>query len=61
LKRRAYSADTITRLKRAYRTLYRSGLTLDQARRELSRQLKHCPEIQVLLDFLSDAARGIVR
>jgi UDP-N-acetylglucosamine acyltransferase len=61
LKRRAYSADTITRLKRAYRALYRSGLTLDQARRELARQLKQCPEIQVVLDFLANSTRGIVR
>lgn len=61
LKRRAFSAETITRLKRAYRTLYRSGLTLDQARRELARQLKQCPEIQVVLDFLADSTRGIVR
>lgn len=61
LKRRAYSADTITRLKRAYRTLYRAGLTLGEARRELARQLKQCPEIQVVLDFLADSTRGIVR
>lgn len=61
LKRRAFGADTITRLKRAYRTLYRSGLTLEHARRELARQLKQCPEIQVLLDFLAGSTRGIVR
>ena len=61
LKRRGYSADTITRLKRAYRTLYRSGLTLGEARRELGRQLKQCPEIQIVLDFLAGSDRGIVR
>lgn len=61
LKRRKFGADTITRLKRAYKTLYRSGHTVDQARRELARQLKQCPEIQVMLDFLATASRGIVR
>jgi UDP-N-acetylglucosamine acyltransferase len=61
LKRRGFSADTITRLKRAYKTLYRSGYTLDQARRELARQAKQCPEIQLTLDFLAASSRGILR
>jgi UDP-N-acetylglucosamine acyltransferase len=61
LKRRGFSAETITRLKRAYKTLYRSSLTLDQARRRLALQVKECPEIQVMLDFLAGAQRGIIR
>jgi len=61
LKRRGFSGDTIIRLKRAYKTLYRSGHTLDQARRELARQVKQCPDIRVMLDFLADSSRGIVR
>jgi len=61
LKRRGFTADTLTRLNRAYKTLYRSGLTLDQARRRLALQVKECPEIQVMLDFLAGAQRGIIR
>ncbi|MGH8648240.1 MAG: acyl-ACP--UDP-N-acetylglucosamine O-acyltransferase [Burkholderiales bacterium] len=61
LKRHGFSAETIVRLKRAYKTLYRSGLTLDQARRRLALQVKDCPEIQVILDFLSVSGRGIIR
>jgi UDP-N-acetylglucosamine acyltransferase len=61
LKRRGFSAATLTRLKRAYKTLYRSSLTLEQARRELARQAKECPEIQVMLDFLAGSSRGIIR
>ena len=61
LKRRNFGAAVITRLKRAYKTLYKSGLTLDQARRELARQVKDCPEIQLLLDFLEGSTRGIIR
>lgn len=61
LKRRGFTADAITRIKRAYKTLYRSGLTLDQARRELARQAKDCAEIQLMLDFLAGSARGIIR
>lgn len=61
LKRRGFSPDTITELKRAYKTLYRSSLTLEQARQALAHQVKACPEVQVLLDFLASSTRGIIR
>ncbi|HUF81527.1 MAG TPA: acyl-[acyl-carrier-protein]--UDP-N-acetylglucosamine O-acyltransferase, partial [Burkholderiales bacterium] len=61
LKRRGFAAASITGLKRAYKTLYRSSLTLEQAKRKLAEQAGDCPEIQVLLDFLTDSTRGIVR
>ena len=61
LKRRGYSSTTITRLRRAYKTLYKSGLTLGEARRELARQVEGCPEVQIILDFLAESRRGIVR
>jgi UDP-N-acetylglucosamine acyltransferase len=61
LKRRGFTADTITRLNRAHKTLYRSGLTLEQAKEALARQVTECPEIQITLDFLSASGRGIVR
>ncbi len=61
LKRRGFTAGTITQLKRAYKTLYRSSLTLDQAKKTLARQVKDCPEVQVLLDFLAGSTRGIIR
>ena len=61
LKRRGFTGPTITRLKRAYKTLYKSGLTLGEARRELARQVAECPEIQSLVDFLADSKRGIIR
>ena len=48
-------------LKRAYRTLYRSGLSLDDAKAELEAQAGSCSEVRPLLDFLRDSTRGIVR
>jgi UDP-N-acetylglucosamine acyltransferase len=39
LKRRGFEADTVALLRRAYRTLYRSELTLAQARGQLEAQL----------------------
>jgi UDP-N-acetylglucosamine acyltransferase len=61
LKRRGFSSDTLARLKRAYKTLYKSGLTLEQAKQSLAEQSAGCPEIRPLLDFLAVSSRGIIR
>ena len=61
LKRRGFSVEAIAGIKRAYKTLYRSGLTFEQAKLDLAAQASTTPEVQPLLDFLSRATRGIVR
>ena len=61
LRRRGFTPEAIQGLKRAYRTLYRSGLTLDEARAELTAQAGDCPEVRPFVDFLAVAGRGIVR
>ena len=61
LRRRGYSAAALAAIKRAYKTLYKSGLTLDQAKVQLAEQARTCAEISVLADFLQGSTRGIVR
>ena len=61
LKRRGFSADNIANIKRAYKTLYRQSLTLEEAKLVLAEQTLSAPELQILLDFLSLSTRGIVR
>jgi UDP-N-acetylglucosamine acyltransferase len=61
LRRRGYSAAALAAIKRAYKTLYKSGLTLDQARAQLAEQAGTCAEIGLLADFLQGSTRGIVR
>jgi len=61
LRRRGFSADAIAALKRAYRTLYRSGLTLEDARAAIAAEASTSPEVQPIVDFLAVAGRGIVR
>ncbi|NBN92981.1 MAG: acyl-ACP--UDP-N-acetylglucosamine O-acyltransferase [Betaproteobacteria bacterium] len=61
LKRRGFSAEAIAGIKRAYKTLYRSGLTLEEARAQLALQSDEVAEVRPLLDFLGRATRGIVR
>ena len=61
LKRRGFSPEALMTLKRAYRTLYKSGLTLEEARTKLGEEAKEHPEIQPILDFLAVSKRGIIR
>jgi UDP-N-acetylglucosamine acyltransferase len=61
LKRRGFTPESIAALKGAYKTLYKSGLLLAEAKTELERQAAGAPEVRALLDFLATAKRGIVR
>jgi len=61
LKRRGFPADKIAVIKKAYKTLYRAGLTLEDARTKIAAEVPACAELQVLLDFLERSRRGIVR
>ena len=61
LKRRGFSPEALMTLKRAYRTLYKSGLTLEEARTKLGEEAKEHPEIQPIIDFLAVSKRGIIR
>jgi UDP-N-acetylglucosamine acyltransferase len=61
LRRRSFSAEALAAIKRAYKILYKSGLTLDQAKAQLAEQAETCAEIGVLTEFLQGCTRGIVR
>lgn len=61
LKRRGFSSDSIMAIKRAYKTLYRSGLSFDEAKTTIAAQVGEHPELIILAEFLALADRGIVR
>lgn len=61
LKRRGFTPEAILTIKRAYKTLYRKSLTLEEAKQELQQQVADSPELGILLDFLKQSTRGIVR
>ena len=61
LKRRGFTADEITQIKRAYKVLYRNSNTLEEAKLELAEMQKSCDKIQLLSDFLTQSTRGIIR
>lgn len=61
LSRRGFSADAIAQIKRAYKTLYRNGLSFEEAKAQIATQIGACPELTPLSDFLNASTRGIVR
>jgi UDP-N-acetylglucosamine acyltransferase len=61
LKRRGFSPEALAALKRAYKTLYKSGLSLGEAQSAIAKEASGVPEIQPLADFLAVSGRGIVR
>jgi UDP-N-acetylglucosamine acyltransferase len=48
-------------IKRAYKTLYKSGLSMDEAKAAIQIQLEEHAELQPLVDFLTTSKRGIAR
>ena len=61
LKRRGFDKPTLQALRQAYRTLYREGLTTEEALVKLEEQAQHVQAVQPLVAFLKAASRGIVR
>ncbi len=61
LKRRDFSDADIAAIKRAYKVLYRSGLTFAEATKRLAAEATNSPALNVLVDFLAASTRGIVR
>jgi len=61
LRRRGYTADGIAAIKRAYRALYRSGLSLDEARTRIGEIAAEHAEVAPFGAFLSSSSRGVVR
>lgn len=61
LKRRGFDKETILGLKRAYKTIYRSGHTMSGALDELSDQGSENEHVQALLAFIKNSSRGVIR
>ena len=61
LKRRGFTPESISALKRAYKTLYKSGLTFADAKLALRAEAAGSAEVMALAEFLDSSTRGIVR
>lgn len=65
LKRRGFTREQIGDLRNAYKLIYKSGLTLDEAKAALAQEETDKPasasHLRQLREFLDNSARGIVR
>ena len=61
LRRRGVPPATRKLLKQAYKTLYRENLSLQDAIQVLKDRAKDCSELELLVTFLEQQKRGIVR
>jgi len=61
LRRRGFTSDEIMTVRRAYKVLYREGLSLDDARARIAADAPGAPVLAPLAAFLAATPRGIVR
>ena len=61
LRRRGFAAKDIVAIRRAYKTLYRAKLPLDEARAAIAADADAVPALAIMSDFLQTPGRGIVR
>ena len=61
LKRKGYSNERIKAIKDAYKIIYRSGNTLEQAKEKLELLHTESEDVKMMLDFLKNVTRGIIR
>jgi len=60
LERKGFSADQIHNIKAAFRLLLQSKLNTSQAVEAIKAKM-HTPEVQVILDFIETADRGVIK
>ncbi len=61
LKRRGFSDETISTLKKAYKIVFRSGMTLEEALKKVQTELGDSREVAHLVDFIRNTKRGVTR
>jgi UDP-N-acetylglucosamine acyltransferase len=61
LTRQGFTAETISKLKKTYRIIFRIGLTLNEAIERVTAEVEQIPEVRAFLEFLKTTERGITR
>jgi len=61
MERRGIEGSTREIVKKAYRTIWRKGLSTQHALEELEEQAASCPEVAHLVSFVKDSNRGITK
>jgi UDP-N-acetylglucosamine acyltransferase len=61
LKRKGFSDTAISQLKKAYKIIFRSGLTQDEAFNKVMDEFPDTPEVRYFVDFMRCSKRGVTR
>ncbi|MBW2021249.1 MAG: acyl-ACP--UDP-N-acetylglucosamine O-acyltransferase [Deltaproteobacteria bacterium] len=61
LQRHNFSTETVLALKRAYRIVFRLGLTLNEAIERVTAEVDQIPEVINFINFIKSSERGITR
>lgn len=61
LRRHGHSEKAIAMLKRAYRLIFRIGITLNEAIERVKAEIDQTPEVTRFMDFIKSSQRGITR
>jgi len=61
MRARGIDKDALLELKRAYKTIYRSGHTMAHAIEELEASKPSSPQVKNLVEFIKASSRGVIR
>jgi UDP-N-acetylglucosamine acyltransferase len=61
LKRQGFSQHSLDQLKKAYRIIFRIGLTVNEAVERVLAEVENTPEVLNLVNFIKTTQRGITR
>lgn len=61
LERKRFPAEAIQALRAAYRTLFRAGLTLEEAMRRVRAEMGTQADVMELVEFMAASKRGVIR
>jgi UDP-N-acetylglucosamine acyltransferase len=61
LRRRGFSDETINSLKKAYKIIFRSGFTTEEALRKAREAFSSSREVMHLVEFMGSSKRGVTR
>ena len=56
-----FSQNTLSLLKKAYRIIFRIGLTLNEAIERVQAEVEQVPEVINLINFIKSSQRGVTR
>ncbi|WP_096619460.1 acyl-ACP--UDP-N-acetylglucosamine O-acyltransferase [Candidatus Enterovibrio altilux] len=61
LKRRGFEKSVIKDIRTVYKIIYRSGKTLEEAKKEIAEMADNKKALQLFIDFFEKSNRGIIR